>query len=137
MSPTKTIEELTGIASTSLAVISISIMEASSTMIMSPEIGLFLSCSKLRYPSSCFVYFNNLWIVDAGIPVLSSSLFAALPVGAQRTTLFSIAFAISTTDFMIVVFPVPGPPVITVTLFLKTSSTADFCLTSSSSLWST
>ena len=74
--------------------------------------NLFFSLSQLKY----------LWIVDAFNFVTSDSFFAALPVGAKSAISSSLAlnssFISFTMVFIMVVFPVPGPPVIIVKLYL-------------------
>ena len=68
------------------------------------------------------------WIVLASLPVDSVMRFAALPVGAHRRTFLFIASNILIIDSIIVVLPVPGPPVITVTPFNIDCTTASFCI---------
>ena len=52
-------------------------------------------------------------MVLASNPQTSLILFAALPVGAANITLLCSIFIALIIVFIIVVFPVPGPPVIT------------------------
>ena len=66
-------------------------------------------------------------IVFASTPVLSESLFAARPVGATSAIVFPICLRMDMTHFIIVVFPVPGPPVMIETGFLTDISIARFC----------
>ena len=70
-------------------------------------------------------HFKNLWIVDAGNKVDSVNLLLALPVGAKSANfldvssydnLFMFLYRL-TIPFIKVVFPVPGPPVITKKFF--------------------
>ena len=61
------------------------------------------------------------------MPVCSCILFAALPVGAHRTTFIFLASYNFIMDLIIVVLPVPGPPVITHTLFSFIAFIAPFC----------
>ena len=77
--------------------------------------------------SSTFPISNSLCIVFASSPVVSVILFAALPVGAQSTTFLLCALYKSNIHFIIVVFPVPGPPVIMHTLFSFICSIASNC----------
>ena len=66
--------------------------------------------------------------------VLSESLCAARPVGEAKTILDFFAERISTTARSIVVFPVPGPPVMRVILWDSAVCTASCCLDSNSTL---
>jgi hypothetical protein len=61
--------------------------------------------------------------------VLSLRRFAALPVGAQSLIRSFLAFSIESIEFTSVVLPVPGPPVITITLLFNVCSIAIFCVT--------
>ena len=63
-------------------------------------------------------------MVFASAPLISLILFAALPVGAASLTLRFFFFIAWIMVFIMVVFPVPGPPVITITEFVKVHSTA-------------
>ena len=63
-------------------------------------------------------------MVRASMPVDSESLLAALPVGAQRVMRRLFARRIVRMLFTSVVFPTPGPPVITITLTERARSTA-------------
>ena len=60
------------------------------------------------------------WIVFASKPVVSVSLFAALPVGAHSMHFTPLARRIIRIEFTSVVFPTPGPPVTTTTRFERT-----------------
>ena len=74
---------------------------------------------------------NNLWIVCASTPHVSVIRFAALPVGAaSRISSLSISkyFIMA---LIVVVFPVPGPPVITISPLSAANATARFCISSS------
>ena len=64
---------------------------------------------------------------QAGSLAAVSRALAALPVGAHSTDFLFCNLYISIMLFIIVVFPVPGPPVITHTLLSFTSSIASFC----------
>ena len=77
--------------------------------------------------SSIFPISNSLCNVLASSPVVSVILLAALPVGAHKTAFFLCFLYNSIIVFIIVVFPVPGPPVIIHTLLLFTASIASFC----------
>src|SRR5512136_1887363 len=56
---------------------------------------------------------------------------AALPVGAANMILALMADKIFRMALMMVVLPVPGPPVITMTLFSAARWTASICLSAS------
>ena len=58
------------------------------------------------------------------MPVASVMRFAARPVGAASTTSISSFFRIRKMVLMVVVFPVPGPPVMISTPQLNASATA-------------
>ena len=58
-------------------------------------------------------------------------LFAALPVGAARSVTLSIASKYLIMKLIMVVFPVPGPPVITATPEVSAFTTALNCCCSS------
>ena len=62
--------------------------------------------------------------------MLSLNRCAARPVGEVNAILHFFAESISTTALKIVVFPVPGPPVMMVILFDKAVCTARVCLDS-------
>ena len=55
-------------------------------------------------------------MVVASMPVVSLSRLAARPVGAQRTSSSPLALSTCTMALTSVVFPTPGPPVMTITL---------------------
>src|SRR6266446_10739977 len=59
-------------------------------------------------------------MVFASKPVVSVSRFAALPVGAHSRHFTPLALRISRMEFTSVVFPTPGPPVITTIRFART-----------------
>ncbi|CAO3429353.1 hypothetical protein [Azospirillum doebereinerae] len=68
------------------------------------------------------------WIVLASMPVASVIRLAARPVGAASRTLTDFTVRIFRIDFTRVVFPTPGPPVITMTLDANAIRTASFWL---------
>ena len=70
---------------------------------------------------------NRRWMVFASNPVDSDSRFAALPGGAHRVTVKFFALTINKILLTRVVFPTPGPPVITTILLVSASRTASFC----------
>ena len=74
------------------------------------------------------------WMVEAAKPELSVILLAALPVGARKSCLSLPLMARSTSaiTFMVVVFPVPGPPVMIDIFDEKALRTAPFWDASSS-----
>ena len=96
---------------------------------MSPSIGapLYSLFFLNNDSSSTFPISNNLCNVLASSPVVSDILFAALPVGAHKTILYFFCLYISIILLIIVVFPVPGPPVIIVTLLSFIALIASFC----------
>ena len=71
------------------------------------------------------------WIVFASIPDVSARRFAARPVGAQSAMRTPFARRIVRIAFTIVVFPTPGPPVITITLEVSAEATAVHWLSAS------
>ena len=66
-------------------------------------------------------------MVLASRPVASLILRAALPVGAASITLWPRRSWIAMIDLIMVVFPVPGPPVMTITFLSTESLTARAC----------
>ena len=74
-----------------------------------------------------FSYPRSLCKVFASTPVLSDILWAALPVGAAKTGRHFFALRISQSARKIVVLPVPGPPVIMLTLFFNAAIIALVC----------
>jgi hypothetical protein len=66
-------------------------------------------------------------MVAASCPVSSASRLAALPVGAARMIFARLAFASSTTERTVKLFPHPGPPVSTATREVSASRTASSC----------
>ena len=74
------------------------------------------------------------WMVLASNPQTSLILFAALPVGAANITLLCSIFIALIIVFIIVVFPVPGPPVITKAAVWKARLTASLWFSLSSIL---
>ena len=73
-------------------------------------------------------------MVLASLPVTSDNLLAALPVGEANTTLLLSLSAICIMLFTMVVLPVPGPPVMTITLLPIALLIASVCL-SANSIW--
>ena len=61
-----------------------------------------------------------------------SYVWQLVRVGAQRTVFFPCALYNSIIVLIIVVFPVPGPPVMMHTLFSFTASIASFCFSDNS-----
>ncbi len=103
----------------------------SSTIMTSASIGLYSFLPHCNSPSNG-LYSSILWIVLAFIEVVSVILLAAFPVGATNSSLVSgfflkIAFII---PFNVVVFPVPGPPVIISIFSQRLSIIAFFCCSS-------
>ena len=88
-----------------------SIIEASSAMMQSASSGF--SAFREKAPSSP-PYSSSRWMVFASAPVASVIRLAARPVGAHSSTWFS-PLSSSRMQLIMVVFPVPGPPVITKT----------------------
>ena len=125
LSPTKStlVPNLTALSRLYINIIST--IDASSNIITSASIGSSSSLKKtnssLSLPNPIS---NNLWIVFASLLEVSLILFAALPVGAQSTTFWSLFSNIFIMVFIVVVFPVPGPPVIMVTSLFIASFTA-------------
>ena len=98
----------------------ISTIDISSTIIASVSSGFssFLSklvANELPLESSCGppLISSNLCIVWASIPQVSLILLAALPVGAASLISSPSIWKYRIMVFIVVVFPVPGPPVIT------------------------
>ena len=112
-----------------------SIIDVSSTITTSASIGSIFISSFMYFVSFIFEICNSLCNVLASSPVVSVIFFAALPVGAQSTTFFSSLLYNSIMLLIIVVFPVPGPPVITQTLFSFTANIPSLCLSESSILF--
>ena len=84
-----------------------SIIDASSTRMMSSSMSRAFSASSSSYIRSFAC------IVLASLPVACSSLLAAFPVGAIWQTVYSGCACVSAsiTVSLMVLFPVPGPPV--------------------------
>ncbi len=80
-----------------------------------------------RPVSSLIPYSKRRWIVVALAPVASCKRLAALPVGAANSTFCPAVCAWCRTRRKIVVLPVPGPPVITVTPPDRACRTACSC----------
>ena len=104
----------------------ISIIDASSTIITSPSSGSPSPLPKNEFSLSLTPISNNLCIVFASLPVDSVILLAALPVGAAKRTFIPLFSYISIIHLIIVVFPVPGPPVIISIPFSKAPNIASF-----------
>ena len=104
----------------------ISIIDASSIIITSPSNGSPSPFPKNEFSSSLTPISNNLCIVFASRPVDSVILLAALPVGAAKRTFIPLFSYISIIHLIIVVFPVPGPPVIISIPFSKAPIIASF-----------
>ena len=85
-------------------------MDTSSTTTTSALSGWSWSCWNRPSPG---LNSSILWMVFASRPVASDSFLAALPVGAASITLSLRASRMERTALRIVVFPVPGPPVMT------------------------
>ena len=83
----------------------------------------FKGCSSFLWnPIFCGLNSKRRWMVFASRPVASLILLAALPVGAASRMSIPRRPKIVRIALMMVVFPVPGPPVMTMTLLF----TADF-----------
>src|SRR5665647_3744316 len=74
------------------------------------------------------LYSSKRWMVFASWPVASLIRFAALPVGAASNNLTPILTKIFRMALTMVVFPVPGPPVMIKTLSVTARLTASICL---------
>ena len=72
-------------------------------------------------------------MVFASRPVLSDRRFAARPVGAQSAIVTALAVRIFSSELTSVVFPTPGPPVMTITLETSATRSAAFWLSASAS----
>ena len=68
------------------------------------------------------------WMVLASICVASDIRLAARPVGAAKAMFIPIESKTRISALMIVVLPVPGPPVSTITPFLSIAAIALFCI---------
>jgi hypothetical protein len=71
------------------------------------------------------------WMVFASRPVLSDRRLAARPVGAQSAIVTALAVRIFSSELTSVVFPTPGPPVMTITLETSATRSAAFWLSAS------
>ncbi len=111
VSPTRSRRMDSGTAFNSAFIRIISIIEHSSTTRTSPSSGFF---SFFWYPSGGLQP-SRRCIVSAFIPAVSDSRFAALPVGAASSTFRPYARKAAIIPCVVVVFPVPGPPVKTIT----------------------
>ncbi len=121
-SPTSTSRAWSGRAASSAAMSSVSIMEDSSTITSSASTGRSALRPKPLGPAS-----SRRWMVEAGRPVASERRLAALPVGAARATAGISPATRPRMKRMMVVLPVPGPPVMTSTLWARAGSTAARC----------
>ena len=83
-------------------------------------------------PSAAPLYCNIRCIVCVSRPVVSPSLLAARPVGAARRIVCPSDSRSLMIIFTVVVFPVPGPPVITSSPWFMDSLTAVICCPSNS-----
>ena len=94
---------------------------------MTTEASDWLFSFKLKVLLSLF-HSRNLWIVDASSKVNSLRRLLALPVGANNfiLVLWFCFFKALYIPYTTVVFPVPGPPVITKKLFFKLLRIASF-----------
>ena len=104
----------------------ISIIEHSSIITTSHFKGLF---SSFLHPFF-WLYSNKRCKVLACMPVVSVNRLAALPVGAAKRIRYSLIFNAWIIPTVVVVFPVPGPPVIIVILFCKAHLIAFNCISS-------
>ena len=114
----------------------ISIIEASSIIITSHSRGdssPFANTSNVSSPVKPIS--KSLCIVFASLWVASVIRFAALPVGAAITTLKLLSSNMSIIQFIMVVFPVPGPPVIISTPCWKAPLIASFWLSAKAILF--
>ncbi|CCZ95004.1 uncharacterized protein BN495_00271 [Corallococcus sp. CAG:1435] len=127
LSPTSTMRVPFSNAESKLYISVTSTMDSSSTTTTSHGRVLFRLYLNIILPS-CDSYPNKRCIVFASRSVLCDSLLAALPVGAQNSNRKPVAVRISAIQRIIVVFPVPGPPVMTVTPFISADLTAPFWL---------
>ena len=89
------------------------LIETSSTTTKSVRSGFVWLCTK---PIEVGSNSNRRWMVLASNPVVSVRRLAARPVGAHSNTSIFLAWSIWRILVTIVVFPTPGPPVITATL---------------------
>ncbi len=113
-----------------------STMDISSMMMAEASRGWSLSFSKANaltasLSGSAAWYSRSRWIVFASRPVASAMRFAARPVGAARRTGFSSPSKQRMIALIVVVFPVPGPPVRSITPPAAALRTASFCRSSS------
>ncbi|OPZ61751.1 MAG: hypothetical protein BWY85_02308 [Firmicutes bacterium ADurb.Bin506] len=122
-SPTKSSLQPGFIALSRLYMRMMSIIDTSSTTTASHSSGLDGPRPK-RQPSSPGSNSSSLWIVRDRLPVASAIRLAALPVGAASCTFIFLASNKSMSTLRVVVFPVPGPPVKTITPDTKARSIA-------------
>ena len=123
-SPTRIRVACSGIALSRWYMRIVSIMEASSMTKASASSGF---CSSFLNRPSLGLNSRRRCMVRASRPVASLILRAALPVGAASITLWPMRSWIAMIDLMMVVFPVPGPPVMTMTFRSTESLTARAC----------
>ena len=113
------------IALSKLYISTTSTIETSSRITTSASIGsssFFINVSSsLSIPNPIS---KSLWIVFASLFEVSLILFAARPVGAAKTTFWSLFSNTLIIVLIVVVFPVPGPAVIITTPFSIASLTA-------------
>ena len=79
-------------------------------------------------PSSDIFAPSMRWMVDASMPHSSLMRFAARPVGAARYVSSSSSSYMASTALSMVVFPVPGPPVMTSMRFFAARAIASRCM---------
>ena len=85
------------------------------------------SRSRAKFTPSEGLNSNKRWMVFACTPVVSVNRFAALPVGAANKTDACRSFRSWMMDPVMVLFPVPGPPVRTLTFSVNAVWMASFC----------
>jgi len=133
-SPTRIRRVPTAIAFSSEFIIDTSTMDISSTIMTSVSSGLssFLSkCMPVFCESDALPQISSsLWIVCASYPLVSAIRFAARPVGAARRISRPSISKYLIMVLIVVVFPVPGPPVITINPFKTALWTACFWISS-------
>ena len=104
-------------ARTSECISSTSTIEVSSTTNRSHASGF--DSSLVNRPVAGLIS-SRRWMVFASMPVVSVSRFAARPVGAHSRHFTPLTRKIIRIEFTSVVFPTPGPPVITTIRFPRT-----------------
>src|SRR6202040_2487735 len=128
MSPTIKRADLSGTALMSDCISMTSTIEASSTTSRSQSSGL--SSPRLKPPPLGSTS-SSRWVVLASKPVASVMRFAARPVGAHSRMLVPFAARMRKMALTMVVFPTPGPPVMTRTLDISASRIAATWLSAS------